>query len=151
MHSHPQQAAGLEHRLWPRDKPRMCVTVAMDCGMLGILRQQPLAAGLRPRMRIEVVVICCTLDPLTRQSWLQGCGLHSVPQQLGAASRLQRLRIGSNGAVLCVHAQDLETLSALRQLTFLSIAKVSSAADIHEHSQGCAARESHIAADFGEG
>jgi hypothetical protein len=62
----------------------------------------------------------------------QGCGLHSIPSQLRSASRLQHLRIGGDGAVLRIEPADLETFSAMRSLTYLSLAKViaSTACDI---------------------
>jgi len=56
---------------------------------------------------------------------LQGCGLFSIPAQLAAASRLQRLRIGDNGDCLNISREDLEVLSAMQALSFVSIAKVS--------------------------
>ena len=54
----------------------------------------------------------------------QGCSLFSIPTQLRSASRLQHLRIGADGTVLRIERADLETLSAMPRLTFLSIAQV---------------------------
>ena len=54
----------------------------------------------------------------------QGCGLHSIPSQLRSASRLQHMRIGADGTVLRIEPADLETLSAMRSLTWLSVAQV---------------------------
>lgn len=62
--------------------------------------------------------------PTTRLLPAQGCALHSIPAQLGAASKLQRLRIGSNGSTMRIEAEALDTLAELQSLTFLSVAKV---------------------------
>jgi hypothetical protein len=55
----------------------------------------------------------------------QGCDLHSIPAQLKAATRLRQLRLGADGNVLRIMPEDLQTLSAMRGLTFLSITKAS--------------------------
>jgi hypothetical protein len=52
---------------------------------------------------------------------LQECYLDSIPTQLRLATALRRLRIADEGAGLLITPTDLDTLSALRSLTFLSL------------------------------
>lgn len=77
--------------------------------------------------RCRKLLVLEELDVSSREEasdFPQGCGLHSIPTQLRSASRLQHLRIGADGTVLRIERADLETLSAMRSLTFLSLAKV---------------------------
>jgi hypothetical protein len=48
----------------------------------------------------------------------------SIPTHLRAATALQRLRVADEGAGLRITPADLDTLSALRSLTFLSVTQV---------------------------
>lgn len=57
---------------------------------------------------------------------LQHCYLAVIPTRLRPATAPRRLRIADNGAGLLITSADLDTLSALRSLTFLSLTQASS-------------------------
>lgn len=57
---------------------------------------------------------------------LQDCYLAVIPTRLRPATALRRLRIADEGAGLLITSADLETLSALRSLTFLSLTQAGS-------------------------
>jgi hypothetical protein len=94
-------------------KLQSCVIDCKQCGWLNGHRsavyQQSAPYSMQNPAGPSSLLVC-----------LQDCSLKGIPTQLGAATALRRLRITNDDASLRITLADLDMLSALRSMTFLS-------------------------------
>lgn len=83
---------------------------------------------LAEQVAVHHVRVCTVFDcpALLGGFSLQNCCMEELPAVLGAASRLRQLRISDlHGGPISLEPDDLETLSSMSSLTFLSFAQAS--------------------------
>ena len=98
------------------------------CDQACMFAQTRAAAEQLPTPRLAVRAQHAELHMRSRAPsvLLQDCYLAVIPTRLRPATALRRLRIADEGAGLLITSADLDTLSALRSLTFLSLTQAGS-------------------------
>jgi hypothetical protein len=98
------------------------------CGQACMCAQTKATAEQLPALRLAVRAQHAELHMRSRAPslLLQDCYLAVIPTRLRPATALRRLRIADEGAGLLITSADLDTLSALRSLTFLSLTQACS-------------------------